>query len=128
MLLSACGVRPIPIQTGATAPTVNVQELTVYFLTAKADQLVRRSRSHTGTVDTTTPITALIGGLTEEEKKLGLVTEVPTTSEPVLAVSNLILLPSDMLPLSKMAQFQIYCTALVNRAAVNGLPGGFECP
>lgn len=126
--LSACGVRPIPIQTGVGAPTVTVQEVTVFFLTASRDGLVRRTRSHTGTVDTTTAINVLIGGLTEEEKKAGLVTEVPKTSQPVVAVSNVILLPGDMFPLTKMAQFQLYCTALVSQAAVTGLAGGFECP
>ncbi len=127
-MLSACGVRPIPIQIGAAAPTVSVHELIVYFWSADQTSLVRRTRSHTGNVDTTTAITLLTRGLTEEEKKLELVNEVPTTSQPVLAVSNLILLPSDMPPLSKLAQFQLYCTALASQAAVNGLTTGFDCP
>ena len=127
LVLASCGVRPTPILPGSDAPTVSVREVTVYFLSAEGT-LVPRKRSHTGTVDNTTAITTLIGGLTEEEKKLGLVTEVPTTTQPVLSVSNLILLPGNMLPLSKSAQFQLYCTALANQAEVNGLPGGYECP
>lgn len=121
-------MRPIPIQTGVAAPTVSVHELTVYFWSSDQKTLVRRTRSHTGTVDTTTAITLLTRGLTEEEKKLALVTEVPATSSPVLAVSNLILLPSDMPPLSMPAQIQLYCTALASQAAVNGLPTGVDCP
>ena len=128
MLAGACGVRPTPILPGSAAPTVSVRDVTVYFLSADGTGLVRRTRSHIGAVDNTTAITSLIAGLTEEEQKLGLKTEVPQTAQPVLTVSNLILLPTDMLPLSKMASFQLFCTAFANGAAVNGLPDGFDCP
>ncbi|KOV84993.1 hypothetical protein [Nocardia sp. NRRL S-836] len=128
MLAGACGVRPTPILPGSAAPTVSVHEVTVYFGSADGTTLVRRTRSHTGSVDNTTAITTLIEGLTDEEKRLGLRTEVPRTSTPVLTVSNLILLPTDMLPLSKLASYQLFCTALANGAAVNGLPSGVDCP
>lgn len=129
MILTGCGVRPTPILTGGAAPTVSVHEVTVYLISAKGDGLVRRTRSYTGTVDTTTAINLLVAGLTEEEKKLGLLTEVPTTSSRVDMVSNLIVLPPDMGPLSKLAQYQIYCTAIASRAKVEGVPAsGFDCP
>ncbi|MFI6094034.1 hypothetical protein ACIA8G_00665 [Lentzea sp. NPDC051213] len=129
MTLAACGVRPTPVLTGADAPTVAVHEVTIYLLAAKGEGLVRRTRSYTGTVDTTTAVNLLVAGLTDEEKQLGLVTEVPATSSRVLAVSNVILLPEDMGPLSKMAQFQVYCTAIASRAKVEGVPAsGFDCP
>ncbi|MCP2248450.1 hypothetical protein [Lentzea aerocolonigenes] len=129
MTLSACGVRPTPILTGADAPTVSSHELTVYLVKAERDGLVRRTRSYTGTVDTATAINLLVGGLTDEEKKLGLVTEVPATSSRVFAVSNVIVLPEDMGPLSKWAQFQLYCTAIASRAKVEGVPAsGIDCP
>ncbi len=128
LVLLGCGVRPTPVLPGSAAPTVSVHEVTVYFVSADGGSLVRRTRSHTGSVDNTTAITTLIAGLTEEEQKLGLRTEVPKTSTPVLTVSNLILLPTDMLPLSKPASYQLFCTALANGAAVNGLPGEFDCP
>lgn len=128
-VLGGCGVRPTPILPGAAAPTVSVHELTVFFITAAQDGLVRRTRSHTGTVDSTTAINLLVAGLNEEEKKLGLLTEVPVTSSRVLAVSNVILLPADMGELSKLAQFQLYCTAVESRAKVEGVPAsGFDCP
>lgn len=129
MTLSACGVRPTPILTGAEAPTVSSHELTVYLVKAERDGLVRRTRSYTGTVDTATAINLLVTGLTDEEKKLGLVTEVPATSSRVFAVSNVIVLPEDMGPLSKFAQFQLYCTAIASRAKVEGVPASdFSCP
>ena len=127
-MVSACGVQPTPVLSGSDAPTVSVRELTVYFVSADGTELVRRTRSHTGMVDNTTAITTLIGGPTDEETKLGLRTEVPKTTQPVLTVSNLILLPTDMLPLSKLASFQLFCTAFANGATVNGLPDGFDCP
>jgi hypothetical protein len=127
--LSACGVRPTPVLAGAEAPTVSAHELTVYLVKAERDGLVRRTRSYTGTVDTATAINLLVAGLTDEEKKLGLVTEVPATSSRVFAVSNVIVLPEDMGPLSKWAQFQLYCTAIASRAKVEGVPAsGFSCP
>lgn len=129
MILSACGVRPTPVLTGAEAPTVSSHELTVYLVKAERDGLVRRTRSYTGTVDTATAINLLVAGLTDEEKKLGLVTEVPATSSRVFAVSNVIVLPEDMGPLSKWAQFQLYCTAIASRAKVEGVPAsGIDCP
>lgn len=129
MTLAACGVRPTPVLTGADAPTVSARELTIYLLTAKQDQLVRRTRSYSGSVDTATAINLLVSGLTEEEKKLGLTTEVPVTSSRVYAVSTLIVLPDDIGPLSKMAQLQLYCTAMASRTKVEGVPAsGFDCP
>ncbi|MEV6239366.1 hypothetical protein [Lentzea sp. NPDC051838] len=104
-------------------------ELTVYLLGSEGTELVRRSRSYTGTVDTATAINLLVAGPTEEEKKLGLTTEVPTTTSKVLAVSDLIVLPNDMAALTKMAQFQLYCTAIASRGTVEGVPSsGFKCP
>lgn len=129
MTLSACGVRPTPVLTGAEAPTVSAHELTVYLISAERDGLVRRTRSYSGTVETATAINLLVSGLTEEEKKLGLGTEVPTTSSRIYAVSNLVLLPEDMPPLSKLAQFQLYCTAIASRAKVEGVPvADIDCP
>ncbi|RAS62287.1 hypothetical protein C8D87_108107 [Lentzea atacamensis] len=129
MTLAGCGVRPTPVLTGAEAPTISSHELTVYLLTPKHDDLVRRTRTYSGTVDTATAINLLVAGPTEEEKKLGLSTEVPSTSSRVYAVSNLIVLPEDLGPLSKMAQLQLYCTAIASRAKVEGVPQpGFSCP
>lgn len=130
MTLAGCGVRPTPVLTGAEAPTVSSHELTIYLLTPERDDLVRRTRTYSGNVDTATAINLLVAGLTEEEKKLGLATEVPTTSSRVYAVSHsLIVLPDDMGPLSKMAQIQLYCTAIASRAKVEGVPlTGFSCP
>lgn len=128
-MLTACGVRPTPVLTGAEAPTVSAHELTVYLITPERDNLVRRTRTYTGTVETATAINLLVGGLTEEEKKLGLQTEVPTTSSRIYAVSNLVLLPEDMPPLSKWAQFQLYCTAIASRAKVEGVQAtDIDCP
>ncbi|MDT7783208.1 MAG: hypothetical protein QOF58_1627 [Pseudonocardiales bacterium] len=128
-MLSGCGVRPTPVLTGAEAPTVSSHELTVYLLSAKGNELVRRTRAYTGTVDTATAINLLVAGPSEEEKKLGLTTEVPSTSSRVYAVSNLIVLPEDMVGLTKMAQFQLYCTAVASRARLEGVPfSGVECP
>ncbi|MEU7475989.1 hypothetical protein AB0A63_08395 [Lentzea sp. NPDC042327] len=128
MTLAGCGVRPTPVLPGPAAPTVSVREMTVYFVSSDGTDLVRRTRSHTGHVDNTTAITTLIAGLTDEEAKLGLRTEVPKTAQPVLTVSNLILLPTDMLPLTRLAAYQLFCTAYANGASVNGLPSGFDCP
>ncbi|GAB2850200.1 hypothetical protein [Lentzea nigeriaca] len=129
MILSACGVRPTPILSGAEAPTVSSHELTVYLLSAKHDELVRRTRAYSGNVDTATAINLLVAGPTDEEKKLGLTTDVPGSSSRVYAVSNVIVLPEDMGPLSKMAQFQLYCTAIASRAKVENVPvSGFNCP
>ncbi|GAA3627045.1 hypothetical protein C8D88_12025 [Lentzea atacamensis] len=129
MTLAGCGVRPTPVLTGAEAPTISSHELTVYLLTPKHDDLVRRTRTYSGTVDTATAINLLVAGPTEEEKKLGLSTEVPSTSSRVYAVSNVIVLPEDLGPLSKMAQLQLYCTAIASRAKVEGVPQpGFSCP
>lgn len=129
-MLAGCGVRPTPVLSGAPAPTVSAHELTIYLLTAQGSELVRRTRTYTGTVDTATAINLLVQGPDEEEKKLGLTTEVPATTSPVYSpVSNLIVLPDDMGPLSKMAQFQLYCTAVASRAKVEGVPlSGFKCP
>lgn len=128
-MLAACGVRPTPVLTGAEAPTVSSHELTVYLLSAKGTELVRRTRSYTGTVDTATAINLLVAGPSEEEKKLGLTTEVPSSSSRVYAVSNLIVLPEDMIGLTKMAQFQLYCTAVANKAKLEGVSlSGADCP
>ncbi|MEU0884482.1 hypothetical protein ABZ345_38325 [Lentzea sp. NPDC005914] len=130
MMLASCGVRPTPILTGAEAPTVSSHELTVYLVAASGKELVRRTRSYSGAVDTATAINLLMVGPTEEEKKLGLSSEVPASASRVYAVSpNLIVLPDDMGPLSKFAQFQLYCTAVTSRAKVEGVPAsGFDCP
>lgn len=129
MTLASCGVRPTPVLSGAEAPTVSSHELTVYLLSAKGNELVRRTRAYTGVVDTATAINLLVAGPTEEEKKLGLITEVPTSSSRVVAVQNLIVLPDDMVGLTKMAQFQLYCTAIASRAKVEGVPvSGVDCP
>lgn len=129
MTLSACGVRPTPVLSGAEAPTVSSHEVTIYLLTAERDRLVRRTRAHSGDVDTATAINLLVAGPDDEEKKLGLATEVPASSSRVYAVSNVIVLPEDLAPLSKMAQLQLYCTAIANRAKLEGVPAtGFTCP
>ncbi|MDX8031586.1 hypothetical protein SK803_15275 [Lentzea sp. BCCO 10_0856] len=129
MTLSACGVRPTPVLTGAEAPTVSSHELTVYLISAEQNGLVRRTRAYSGTVETATAINLLVAGLTDEEKKLGLQTEVPTTSSRIYAVSNVVLLPEDMPPLSKWAQFQLYCTAIASRAKVEGVQvSDIDCP
>ena len=127
--LSACGVRPTPVLTGAEAPTVSSHELTVYLVKAERDGLVRRTRPYTGNVETVTAIDLLVAGLTDEEKKLGLLTEVPTTTSRIYAVSNVVLLPQDMGPLSMWAQFQLYCTAIASRAKVEGVQvADVDCP
>lgn len=129
MTLAACGVRPTPILTGAEAPVVSSHELTVFLVSADRERLVRRTRTYIGDVDTATAINLLVAGLTEEEKKLGLVTEVPASSSRVYAISNVIVLPEDMLEMSRWAQFQLYCTAIASRAKVEGVPPtGIECP
>jgi hypothetical protein len=129
-MLSACGVRPTPVLSGAEAPTVSSHELTVYLLTAERDRLVRRTRPYSGTVDTATAVNLLVAGLTDEEKKLGLTTDVPVSPARIYAVSNVILLPGEMAGLSKMAQFQLYCTAAASRAKLEGVQEatGFDCP
>ncbi|NGY60725.1 hypothetical protein G7043_17485 [Lentzea sp. NEAU-D13] len=127
--LTACGVRPTPVLTGAEAPTVSSHELTVYLVKAERDGLVRRTRPYTGNVETVTAIDLLVAGLTDEEKKLGLHTEVPTTTSRIYAVSNVVLLPQDMGPLSMWAQFQLYCTAIASRAKVEGVQvADVDCP
>lgn len=129
MTLSACGVRPTPVLSGAGAPTVSSHELTIYLLTPEHDRLVRRTRAYSGNVDTATAVNLLVAGPTDEEKKLGLVTDVPTSSSRVYAVSNVLVLPEDMAPLTKMAQFQLYCTAIASRAKLEGVPAtGVNCP
>ncbi|HUQ58273.1 hypothetical protein [Lentzea sp.] len=129
MTLAACGVRPTPVLTGGEAPTVSSHELTVYLVSADGTDLVRRTRNYSGAVDTATAINLLVAGPTEEERKLGLVTEVPASSSRVHAISNVIVLPEDMLKLSKMAQLQLYCTAVASRAKVEGVPTtGIKCP
>ena len=129
-MLAGCGVRPTPVLNGAPAPTVSSHELTIYLLSAKGSELVRRTRTYSGSVDRATAINLLVQGPDEEEKKLGLTTEVPVTTSPVYApVSNVIVLPEDMGPLSKMAQFQLYCTAIASRAKVEGVALlGINCP
>lgn len=132
MTLASCGVRPTPVLTGAEAPTVSSHELTVYFVTADGNGLVRRTRPYTGNIEVTTSMNLLLRGLTDEEKKLGLLTDVPTSSQPVYVVANrLILLPEDvpMPSLGKWGVFQVYCTALASKVTVEGLQGsGFDCP
>ncbi|MFD9700538.1 hypothetical protein [Lentzea sp. NPDC059081] len=129
VMLAGCGIRPTPILTGGAAPTISSHELTVYLVSADGTDLVRRTRTYSGEVDTATAINLLVAGPTDEEKKLGLVTEVPASSSRVYAISNVIVLPEDMLKLSKMGQFQLYCTAVANRAKVEGVPStGIECP
>lgn len=129
-MLAGCGVRPTPVLSGAQAPTVSSHELTIYLLTASRNELVRRTRTYTGTVDTATAINLLVQGPDEEEKKLGLTTEVPATTSPIYSpMPNVILLPDDMVTLSKMAQFQLYCTAVASRATVENVPlPGIKCP
>ena len=129
-MLAGCGVRPTPVLSGAAAPTVSSHELTIYLLTESRNELVRRTRTYTGNVDTATAINLLVRGPDEEERKLGLTTEVPATTSAVYSpVSNLIVLPDDMGPLSKMAQFQLYCTAVASRAKVENVPLlGINCP
>ncbi|WP_086661773.1 hypothetical protein [Lentzea kentuckyensis] len=131
MTLASCGVRPTPVLTGAEAPTVSSYELTVYFVTAEGNGLVRRTRPYTGNVDTTTSMNLLLRGLTDEEKKLGLRTDVPTSSSSVHVVERLILLPEDV-PLSSLGKwgvYQVYCTALAGKTKVEGLPStGYDCP
>lgn len=129
MTLTSCGIRPTPVLTGADGPTVSSHELTVYLISASRDELVRRTRSYTGTVETVTAINLLVAGLTDEEKKLGLGTEVPVTTSRIYAVSNVILLPADVGELSKWAQFQLYCTAIASRAKVEGVQvSDVDCP
>jgi hypothetical protein len=129
VMLAGCGIRPTPVLSGAEAPTVSSHELTVYLLTAQGNELVRHTRNYIGAVNTATAINLLVAGPTEEEKKLGLTTEVPVTTSPVYADANLIVLPADMGPLSKMAQFQLYCTAMASRAKLEGVPlQGINCP
>jgi len=127
--LSACGVRPTPVLNGAEAPTVSSHEVTIYLLTAKHDQLVRRTRAYSGDVDTATAVNLLVAGPTDEEKNQGLATEVPASSSRAYAVSNVLVLPEDMAGLTKMAQLQLYCTAIASRAKLEGVPtSGFNCP
>lgn len=122
MTLTACGVRPTPILTGGDAPTVSSHELTIYLVTPERDGLVRRTRTYTGTVDITTAMNLLLAGLTEEEKKLGLVTEVPTTTSKAVALLDVIVMPDDVEPPStKWAILQVHCTAVASRAKVAGV-------
>jgi hypothetical protein len=120
--LTACGIRPTSILTGAEAPTVSSHTLTIYLVTPQRDGLVRRTREYTGTVDITTAMNVLLAGLTDEERKLGLVTELPTTTGKAVAVLNVIVMPEGVEPpTSKWAVFQVHCTALASRAKVAGV-------
>ena len=129
MTLTACGIRPTPVLTGGEAPTVSTHALTVYLVNADRDGLVRRTRTHIGTVDITTAMNSLLAGLTEEEKELGLVTEVPETTAKAIAVLNVIVMPEGTEPPTKWALFQVHCTALASRAKVAGVPtSDVNCP
>jgi hypothetical protein len=120
--LTACGIRPTSVLTGAEGPTVSSHTLTIYLVKPERDGLVRRTRDYTGAVDITTPMNLLLAGLTDEEKNLGLVSELPTTSAKAVAVSNVIVMPEGIEPpTSKWAVFQIHCTALASRAKVAGV-------
>lgn len=120
MTLTACGIRPTPVLTGAEAPTVSSHEVVVYLVKPERDGLTRRTRTYTGPVDTTTGTNLLLGGLTDEEKKLGLVSEVPTTSSRAVAVLNLVVLPEEVAQQlsSKWGIVQVYCTARASNANV----------
>ncbi|USX55878.1 hypothetical protein [Lentzea sp. HUAS12] len=100
-------------------------------MSAQGDGLVRRTREHTGSVDITTAMNSLLAGLTDEEKKLGLSTELPATTGKAVAVLDVIVMPEDVKPPnSKWGVFQVYCTALASRATVAGVapvPDGM-CP
>jgi hypothetical protein len=120
--LTACGIRPTPILTGAEAPTVSSHSLTIYLVTAGRDGLVRRTRDYTGTVDITTAMNLLLAGPNDEEKKLGLVTELPATSSKAIPVLDVIVMPEDVAPpTTKWGAFQVHCTALASRAKVAGV-------
>ncbi|MFJ5984960.1 hypothetical protein [Lentzea sp. NPDC092896] len=122
MTLTACGIRPTSILTGAEAPTVSSHSVTIYLVTPERDGLVRRTREYTGTLDITTAMNLLLAGLTDEERKLGLVSELPTTSAKAVAVQNVIVMPQGVEPpSSKWAVFQVHCTALASRAKVAGV-------
>ncbi|SDK16407.1 hypothetical protein SAMN04488074_104415 [Lentzea albidocapillata subsp. violacea] len=122
MTLTACGIRPTPILTGAEAPTVSSHTLTIYLVTAAHDGLVRRTRDYTGAVDITTAMNLLLAGPNDEEKKLGLVTELPATSSKAVPVLDVIVMPEDVAPpRTKWAVFQVHCTALASRAKVAGV-------
>ncbi|SFQ97835.1 hypothetical protein SAMN04488564_101524 [Lentzea waywayandensis] len=122
MTLTACGIRPTSVLTGAEAPTVSSHSVTIYLVKPERDGLVRRNRDYTGTVDITTAMNLLLAGLTDEEQKLGLVSELPTTSAKAIAVQNVIVMPQGVEPpSSKWAVFQVHCTALASRAKVAGV-------
>ncbi|MEU3643651.1 hypothetical protein AB0E59_09770 [Lentzea sp. NPDC034063] len=122
MTLTACGIRPTSILTGAEAPTVSSHSVTIYLVNPDGDGLVRRTREYTGTLDITTAMNLLLAGLTDEEKKLGLTSELPTTSAKAIAVQNVIVMPQGVEPpSSKWAVFQVHCTALASRAKVAGV-------
>ncbi|MEV6717146.1 hypothetical protein AB0M48_34535 [Lentzea sp. NPDC051208] len=122
MTLTACGIRPTPVLTGAEAPTVSSHSLTIYLVTAGRDGLVRRTRDYTGTVDITTAMNLLLAGPNDEEKKLGLVTELPATSSKAVPVLDVIVMPEDVAPPStKWGVLQVHCTALASRAKVAGV-------
>lgn len=129
MTLTACGIRPTPILTGAEAPTVSSHELTIYLVAPERDGLVRRTRSYTGTVDITTAMNLLLAGPTDEEKKLGLVTEIPATTAKAVSVLDMIVMPEGTEPPSKWALFQVHCTAVASRAKVAGVTASdVNCP
>ncbi|GHH58396.1 hypothetical protein [Lentzea cavernae] len=131
MTLTACGIRPTPVLTGAEAPTVSSRSLTIFLVKPEGDGLVRRTREYTGSVDITTAMNLLLAGLTDEEKKLGLTTELPATAGKAVAVLDVIVMPEDVKPPdTKWGLFQVHCTALASRATVAGVApvqGGL-CP
>ncbi|GLY51762.1 hypothetical protein [Lentzea sp. NBRC 102530] len=129
MTLTSCGIRPTPVLTGGDGPTVSSHTLTIYLVKPEGDGLVRRTRSYTGKVDITTSMNLLLAGPDEEEKKLGLLSEVPVTDEKAQIVLGRIALPPGVQPTSKWAILQIECTALAARARVEGVEFTDEnCP
>ncbi|MET9230681.1 hypothetical protein [Lentzea sp. NPDC003310] len=96
--------------------------MTIYLVNAQGDGLVRRTRDHTGLVDITTAMNLLLTGPNEEEKKLGLTSELPTTTAKAVDVLGVIVMPQEVAPpTSKWAAFQVHCTALASRAKVAGV-------
>jgi hypothetical protein len=91
-------------------------------VSSEGDRLVRRTREYTGGVDITTAMNLLLTGLTDEERKLGLTTELPATSGRAVAVLDVIVMPEDVPPpTSKWGVLQLHCTALASRATVAGV-------